>query len=45
MVDNLLPDHVGLPLVLDLAVHLSTWMGAGGHIGTWLLPILEVMGG
>ena len=34
MVDNLLPDHVGLPHVLDLAVHLvqlMTWMGRGGH--------------
>ena len=30
MVDNLLPDHVGLPHVLDLAVHLvqmMTWLG------------------
>ena len=29
-VDNLLPDHVGLPNVLDLAVNLvqlMTWMG------------------
>ena len=35
MVDNLLPDHVGLPHVLDLAVHLvqlMTWMGRGGVI-------------
>ena len=33
MVDNLLPDHVGLPPVLDLAVHLvqlTTWMGRWG---------------
>ena len=32
MVDNLLPDHVGLPRVPDLAVHLvklMTWMGRG----------------
>ena len=34
MVDNLLPDLVGLPHVLDLAVHLvqqMTWMGRGGE--------------
>ena len=30
MVDNLLPEHVERPHVLDLAVHLSTWMGRGG---------------
>ena len=33
-VDNLLPEHVELPHVLDLAVHLvqlMTWMGRGGH--------------
>ena len=30
MVDNLLPDLVELPHVLDLTVHLSTWMGRGG---------------
>ena len=38
MVDNLLPDHVGLPHVLDLAVHLvqlMTWMGRGGHTETF----------
>ena len=32
MVDNLLPDHVGLPHVLDLVVHLvqlMTWMVRG----------------
>ena len=32
VVDILFPDHVGLPHVLDLAVHLvylSTWMGLG----------------
>ena len=48
MVDNLLPDHVDLPHVLDLAVHLSTWMGRGvilRPLGTWLLPLLKVMGG
>ena len=40
MVDNLLPDHVGLPHVLDLAVHLvqlMTWMGRGGHYETFSL--------
>ena len=34
VVDILLPDHVGLPYVLDLAVHLvhlSTWMGLESH--------------
>ena len=43
MVDNLLPDHVELPLVLDLAVYLGqlmTWMGRGGHTETFSL--LEV---
>ena len=35
MVDNLLPDHVGLTHVFDLAVHihlvhLSPWIGRGG---------------
>ena len=37
MVDNLLPEHVELLHVLDLAVHLvqlTTWMGRGGH-GTY----------
>ena len=32
VIDNLFPDHVGLPHVLDLAVHLvqlTTWMGRG----------------
>ena len=40
MVENLLPDHVGLPHVLDLAVHLvqlMTWMGRGGHFETFSL--------
>ena len=40
MVDNLLPDHVGLPHVLDLAVHLvqlMTWMGRGVHYETFSL--------
>ena len=40
MVDNLLPDHVELPLVLDLAVHLvqlMTWMGRRGHTETFSL--------
>ena len=37
MVDNLLPEHVELLHVLDLAVHLvqlMTWMGRGGHTET-----------
>ncbi len=40
MVDNLLPDHVELPQVLDLAVHLvqlMAWMGRGGHTETFSL--------
>ena len=40
MVDNLLPEHVELPHVLDLAVHLvqlTTWMGRGGHTETFSL--------
>ena len=40
MVDNLLPEHVQLPHVLDLAVHLvqlTTWMGRGGHTETFSL--------
>ena len=40
MVDNLHPDHVELPHVLDLAVHLvqlMTWMGRGGHTETFSL--------
>ena len=46
MVDNLLPEHVELPHVLDLAVHLvqlTTWMGRGGHTETFSL--LEPLGG
>ena len=34
MVDNILPEHVELPYVLDLAVHLdqlTTWIGRGGN--------------
>ena len=37
VVNILLPDHVGLPHVLDLAVHLvplQTWVGRGGHTET-----------
>ena len=37
VVDNLLLDHVGLSLVLDLnvyLVHLYTWVGRGGHSET-----------
>ena len=40
MVDNLLHEHVALPHVLDLAVHLvqlTTWMGRGGHTETFSL--------
>ena len=43
MVDNLLPEHVELPRVLDLAVHLvqlMTWMGRGGHSETFSLSEL-----
>ena len=43
MVDNLLPDHVGLHRVLDLAVHqvqLTTWMGRGGYTETFYLSAL-----
>ena len=35
MVEDLLPDHIELPPILDLSVHLvhlMTWMGRGGHI-------------
>ena len=38
MVDILLPEHVELPRVLDLAVHLVqlvTWMDRGGHTETF----------
>ena len=50
VVDNILPEHVELPHVLDLAVHLvqmMTCMGRGvilRPLGTWLLPLLEDMG-
>ena len=43
MVDNLLPEHVELPHVLDLAVHLvqlTTCMGRGGHTETFSLSAL-----
>ena len=40
-VDNLLLDHVGLPHVLDLAVHLviflAGWVGGIVTIGTFLI--------
>ena len=39
-VDNLLPDLVRLPHVLDLSVHLvqlMTWMDRGGHYETFSL--------
>ena len=57
MVDNLLPEHVELPHVLGLAVHLvqlNTLMSRGGHTETFsfseLFPQstpswLKVMGG
>ena len=57
VVDNPLSDHVGLPHVLDLAVHLvqlMTWMGRGSQTETFslleLFPYsalswLKVMGG
>ncbi len=38
MVDNILPEHVELLHVLDLAVHLdqlTTWMGRGGYTETF----------
>ena len=41
--DKLLMDHVGLPLVLILAVHLVTFwcfMGLGDHTKTFLLKAL-----
>ena len=37
MLDNLQHEHVELPHVLDLAVHLvplQTWVGRGGHTET-----------
>ena len=43
MVDNLLPEHVELPHVLDLDVHLvqlTTWIGRGGHTETFSLSAL-----
>ena len=43
LVDNLLLDHVGLPHVLDLAVHLVNffgWIGQGDHSETLLLLAL-----
>ena len=39
VVDNLIPDHVELTHVLDLAVHLViivSWMGKGDHSKTIL---------
>ncbi len=38
VIDNLFPDHVGLPHVLNLAVHLvqqMTWISWGGHTETF----------
>ena len=43
MVDNLLPEHVELPHVLDLAVllvQLTTWIGMGGHTEIFFLSAL-----
>ena len=57
MIDKLLLEHVGLPQVLDLAVHLVNffgWMIQGGHSEPLLLlarfyqstpSCLKVMGG
>ena len=57
MIDKLLPEHVGLPLVLVLAVHLVNffgWMSQEGHSEQLLLfalfyqstpSCLKVMGG
>ena len=57
MIDKLLLEHVGLPHVLDLAVHLVNffgWMSQGGHSEPLLLlalfyqstpSCLKVMGG
>ena len=50
MIDKLLLGHVGLPLVLDLAVHLVNffgWMSQGDHSETLLILALfnrKVMG-
>ena len=43
VVDNLLLDHVGLPQVVIVAVHLVIffcWMGRGDHPETFLLKAL-----
>ena len=43
MIDKLLLEHVGLPYVLDLAVHLVNffgWMSQGGHSEQLLLLTL-----
>ena len=43
MIDKLLLEHVGLPHVLDLAVHLVIflgWMSQGGHSEPLLLLAL-----
>ena len=43
MIDKLLLEHVGLPHVLDLAVHLVNffgWMSQGGHSEPLLLLAL-----
>ena len=53
MVDNLLPEHIELPHVLDLAVHLvqlATWMGRGVILKLFFFQhffpsCLKVMGG
>ena len=57
LIDKLLLEHVGLPQVLDLAVHLVNffgWMSQGGHSEPLLLlalfyqstpSCLKVMGG
>ena len=40
VVDNLLPDHVGLPHVLDPALNLVQLITWGGHYETF--PLLEL---
>ena len=43
VVDNILPEHVEQPHVLDLAVHLvqlTTGMGRGGYTETFFLSAL-----
>ena len=44
MIDKLLPEHVGLPHVLDHTVHLVNifgWMSQGGHFEPLLLALYQ----